>query len=82
MGPNFPELTASSLEWCEVVRREDLECAPCLERRCPLGHHRCLRELDPGLVVAAARRVLEYADTYASRGRLHPLGGAARGSGE
>jgi len=58
MGPNFPELTASSLEHCEVVRVADLECAPCLERVCPLGHHRCMEELAPERAVAAAARLL------------------------
>ncbi|MBW2415922.1 MAG: glycosyltransferase family 9 protein [Deltaproteobacteria bacterium] len=57
MGPNFPELTASSLEWCEVVRM-DLECAPCLRRTCPLGHHRCLVDLAPERAIAAAERLL------------------------
>jgi len=57
MGPNFPELTASSLERCEVVRLE-LECAPCLERVCPLGHHRCLEALEPERAVHAAARLL------------------------
>lgn len=58
MGPNFPELTASSLEHCRVVRLPGLPCAPCLERVCPLGHHRCLRELEPERVVAAALELL------------------------
>lgn len=58
MGPNFPELTASSLENCRVVRLEGLECAPCLERTCPLEHHRCMRDLPPSQVVAAARELL------------------------
>jgi heptosyltransferase-2 len=58
MGPNFPELTASSLENCRVVRLEGLECAPCLERICPLEHHRCMRDLPPSQVVAAARELL------------------------
>ncbi len=58
MGPNFPELTATSLERCEIVRRDDLECAPCLERSCPLGHHRCLNDLPVETVLAAVRRVL------------------------
>lgn len=58
MGPNFPELTASSLERCEVVRRADLECAPCLERVCPLGHHRCMEALEPAAALAAAGRLL------------------------
>ena len=57
MGPNFPELTASSLERCEVVRVEGLECSPCLQRTCPLGHHRCMQDLTPDRVLAAAERV-------------------------
>ena len=58
MGPNVPELTASSLECCEVVRVEGLACSPCAERRCPLGHHRCMLEIGPEQVVAAAERLL------------------------
>lgn len=58
MGPNFPELTQTALERAEVVRIEGLECSPCLERRCPLGHHRCLAALPVGAVVRAGERVL------------------------
>jgi len=57
MGPNVPELTASSLELAEVVRL-DLDCSPCARRVCPLGHHRCMNDLEPERVSAAARRVL------------------------
>jgi len=58
MGPNFPEQTATGLGHARVVRREGLECAPCLERRCPLGHHRCMEELGVEQVVAAAEELL------------------------
>lgn len=58
MGPNFPELTASSLERCRVVRLEGLACSPCLERVCPLEHHSCMRDLPHTRVVAAARELL------------------------
>ncbi len=58
LGPNVPELTATSLERCEIVRVPDLECSPCARRVCPLGHHRCMRDIDAAEVVAAAERVL------------------------
>ncbi len=61
MGPNFPELTATSLELCEVVRMEGLECAPCLRRVCPLEHHRCMVDLEPARAIEAAERVLALA---------------------
>lgn len=58
MGPNFSEQTATNLEHARIVRMEGLECAPCLERRCPLGHHRCMTELPVERVVAAASELL------------------------
>ena len=59
MGPNFPELTATSLEHCRVVRVEGLECSPCIQRTCPLGHHRCMTDLSVQQVLGACEEVLE-----------------------
>lgn len=58
MGPNFPELTASSLELARVVRVEGLACSPCIQRTCPLGHHRCMTELGVEAVLEATEEVL------------------------
>lgn len=58
MGPNFPELTATSLEHCRVVRLEGLECSPCIQRTCPLKHHRCMNDLPVARVLEACDDVL------------------------
>jgi heptosyltransferase-2 len=35
-----------------------VDCGPCQRPTCPLGHHRCMRELDPDDVFATASRML------------------------
>lgn len=47
-----------------------LPCAPCSNHgsaRCPLGHHRCLQDLEPAAVLAAARAMLDSAHPPAPR---------------
>ncbi|MBK8012875.1 MAG: glycosyltransferase family 9 protein [Deltaproteobacteria bacterium] len=46
----------------DVVLTNSLDCRPCSrhgDARCPLGHHRCLRDLSSSRVFAAVRETLE-----------------------
>ena len=36
-----------------------IECAPCKERECPLGHHRCMKEISAGMVWEPLRGMIE-----------------------
>ncbi len=50
-----PSLHMAAYPFCSryrVVRRE-IECAPCLKRKCPKDHHRCMDEISVEDVIAA-----------------------------
>ena len=50
-SPHFtPPLTeARSIHWL------GLDCSPCFQRECPLGHLRCLKDIEPSDVLVAIR---------------------------
>jgi heptosyltransferase-2 len=59
MGSTDPQMTDQPEARGEIVRRDPLlDCMPCHEKVCPLQHHKCLEDITPAQVLAAADRVL------------------------
>lgn len=56
-GPTHVEWTETYFAK-EICLQKKLACGPCQQRVCPQGHHRCMRELLPADVFAAAERLL------------------------
>lgn len=56
-GPTHPDWTATSYEQERIVRI-DVDCGPCQQRLCPLGHHQCMTGVSVDMVFDAALYVL------------------------
>lgn len=59
-GSTSPGFTPPLGEKVAIVRL-GLDCSPCFERECPLGHHNCMRQLDPARVTGALRTLIDEA---------------------
>ncbi len=57
-GPTDPRRTAPAGDGHRVLTL-DRWCSPCFRRRCPLVHHRCLRDLTPADAVTALGGLLD-----------------------
>lgn len=57
IGPNDPNYTNYCMEHTVLLRR-DLPCSPCQRKVCPLGHHRCMRDITVEEVIAAGEKLL------------------------
>jgi heptosyltransferase-2 len=51
-GPSDPDFTPPLNPRASILRL-GLDCSPCHQRICPLGHHRCLVDLKPEQVIQA-----------------------------
>lgn len=56
-GPTSTEFTRTFSAW-ETSVSLSLDCQPCMKRVCPLGHHRCMRDLTVERVLAAVDEAL------------------------
>nr|WP_275854167.1 lipopolysaccharide heptosyltransferase II [Sulfurimonas sp. MAG313] len=41
-----------------IVRREDVPCAPCMKRECPLKHHECMTNIEAQEVINAVKSIV------------------------
>ncbi|MDP1932456.1 MAG: glycosyltransferase family 9 protein, partial [Gammaproteobacteria bacterium] len=58
MGPTNAQYTNANLEKTRVLQR-DLPCVPCHKKICPLGHHACMREITPEVVMVEVHAMLQ-----------------------
>jgi len=57
-GPTLP-IWSENPTLLAIDLRLELECIGCQNRVCPLGHHRCMRELTPDVVYAEVVKLLK-----------------------
>ncbi|WP_232048581.1 glycosyltransferase family 9 protein [Helicobacter canis] len=50
-----------------ILLNLNLPCAPCKKRVCPLGHHKCMKDLRPEMVIEAAHKLLEARQTSSNQ---------------
>ena len=63
-GPTSPGFTPPLDPRARVILN-DIDCAPCFERECPLQHHRCMREISADAVAAKLDGLLAEGDACA-----------------
>ena len=56
-GSTSPDFTPPLADRVTLLSTE-IECRPCFERQCPLGHLRCLKEIAPSRVVNSVTQLL------------------------
>jgi heptosyltransferase-2 len=67
-GPTHPDWTSTSYRDERIVRI-DVDCGPCQQRVCPLGHHPCMTGVTVDMVFAAAVALLHLRTPEHARSR-------------
>ncbi|MBA3051816.1 MAG: glycosyltransferase family 9 protein [Candidatus Omnitrophota bacterium] len=61
-GPTVPAFGFGPFRQKNIILQKNLPCRPCNihgPQKCPLGHHRCMRDISPGEALGAARKLLD-----------------------
>jgi len=56
-GPTKHIETSQWLNDKSKIVRHDMECAPCMRRECPLGHHECMKSITADEVIRAVKEL-------------------------
>jgi heptosyltransferase-2 len=56
-GPTKHTETSQWMNKKSKIVRHDMECAPCMRRECPLGHHECMKSIMASEVIEAAKKL-------------------------
>ena len=57
-GPTRHLETSQWMNEKSVIVRHDMECAPCMKRECPLGHHECMKSITSDEVIKAVKQII------------------------
>lgn len=57
-GATSPGFTPPLSPQAIIAQLEGVDCAPCFKRDCPLQHHRCMVELEPGRIATMVDGIL------------------------
>ena len=54
-GPTKDEETSQWMNPQNIIVKKNLECQPCMRRKCPLGHHDCMKLIKTNEVLNAIK---------------------------
>lgn len=56
-GPTKHTETSQWMNEKSTIVRHEIECAPCMRRECPLGHHECMKSIEAVEVIDAIKEL-------------------------
>jgi len=56
-GPTKHKETSQWMNPKSKIVRHEIECAPCMKRECPLGHHECMKSITASEVIEAVKEL-------------------------